>query len=405
MEDTTVLNEPAAPELSTELDSRGNEGVAPQHKEPEQEEPKAEEKAEKPISRMDALKKAADEVDAKADAKAEAKDGKPEKPAEEKEGERPKVSAEEKSEAKSEPVVEKQPKPSEGRRIIEAPARFLPRAKELWNNVPHPVREEFERISKENEAEINQYREAKQFRDELKEYEDLGRQHGVSIKQALDNYVGIERKFAADPAEGFKQLFSNLGMQPQQAISHILRAFNVSPQALAQHIAQDPNAYTALARQAPQQTMPQQQAPVPQPNPEVAQLRQELESMKAQSIAQQVIAPFAQEYPEYYRHEEQIAKVLQSGIIDQIHGSGLSPRDKLEAALFMVAPHAAKASVNPVQQTAVNNDDTPAVDLRGTPNKSVKGSPNAGLDNSGRKGSKMSRSDAISAAMSELGIR
>lgn len=403
MEDTTVLNEPNAPDISTELDVRGNEGVAPQHKEqePEQESPKAEEKAEKPISRMDALKKAADDVDAKA----EAKDDKTEKTSEEKEGDKPEVSADEKSEAESEPVAEKKPKPSEGRRIIEAPARFLPRAKELWNNVPHPVREEFERISKENEAEINQYREAKQEWDNLKEYNELGKQHGVTLKQALDNYVGIERKFAADPADGFKQLFSNLGMQPQQAISHILRAFNVSPQALAQHIAQDPNAYTALARQAPQQQMPQQQAPAQQTSPEVAQLRQELDNMKAQSIAQQVIAPFAQEYPEYYQHEEQIAKVLQSGIIDQIHGSGLSPRDKLEAALFMVAPHAAKASVNPVQQTAVNNNDTPAVELRGTPNKSVKGSPNAGLDNSGRKGSKMSRSDAISAAMSELGIR
>lgn len=400
MEDTTVLNEPNAPELSTELDTRGNEGTAPHHKEQEQEAPNAEEKAEKPISRMDALKKAADDVDAKADAK----EVKADKTEEAKEGDKPEVSAEAKADAKSEPVAEKQPKPSEGRRIIEAPARFLPRAKELWNNVPHPVREEFERISKENEAEITQYREAKQTMDEIKEYSNLGKQHGVSLKQALDNYVGIERKFAADPADGFKQLFSNLGMQPQQAISHILRAFNVSPQALAQHIAQDPNAYTALARQA-QQPQTQQQPPAQQQNPEVAQLRQELDNMKAQSVAQQVIAPFAQEYPEYYHHEEQIAKVLQSGIIDQIHGSGLSPRDKLEAALFMVAPHAAKASVNPVQQTSVNNDDTPAVELRGTPNKSVKGSPNAGLDNSGRKGSKMSRSDAISAAMSELGIR
>lgn len=401
MEDTTVLNEPNAPELSTELDTRGNEGTAPQHKEQEQEAPKDEEKAEKPISRMDALKKAADDVDAKAEVKT---DPKAEKTVEAKEGDKPEVSAEAKADAKSEPVAEKQPKPSEGRRIIEAPARFLPRAKELWNNVPHPVREEFERISKENEAEMTQYREAKQEWDNLKEYNDLGKQHGVSLKQALDNYVGIERKFAADPSEGFKQLFSNLGMQPQQAISHILRAFNVSPQALAQHIAQDPNAYTALARQAQQPQMQQQAHAPAQTNPEVAQLRQELDNMKAQSVAQQVIAPFAQEHPEYYQHEEQIAKVLQSGIIDQIHGSGLSPRDKLEAALFMVAPHAAKASVNPVQQTTENTNDTPAVELRGTPNKSVKGSPNAGLDNSGRKGSKMSRSEAIAAAMSELGI-
>lgn len=183
-----------------------------------------------------------------------------------------------------------------------------------------------------------------------------------------------------------------------------MRAYGIQPDRLGSHMVSSPHEYTALARQAPQPQMPQQPQEQQQ-NPEVAQLRQELDNMKAQSIAQQVIAPFAQEYPEYYQHEEQIAKVLKSGIIDQIHGSGLSPRDKLEAALFMVAPHAAKALVNPVQQTPVNNDDTPAVDLRGTPNKSVKGSPNAGLDNSGRKGSKMSRSDAISAAMSELGIR
>lgn len=404
MEDTTVLNEPNTPELSTELDTRGNEGTAPQHKEQEQDAPKAEEKAEKPISRMDALKKAADEVDAKADAK----EVKAEKPTEAKEGDKPEVSAEEKSEAKSEPVAEKQPKPSEGRRIIEAPARFLPRAKELWNNVPHPVREEFERISKENEAEITHYREAKQTMDELREYSELGKQHGVSLKQALDNYVGIERKFAADPADGFKQLFSNLNMQPQQAISHILRAFNVSPQALAQHIAQDPNAYTALARQS--QPQMQQQAPVQQQGishqdvDRIVQARLD-EQANVNNIHNQVIVPFANEYPEYYQYQKQVEEVLKTGIIDKIHGQGLSPRDKLEVAFFMVAPHAAKASVNPVQSQNTDEVHTPAVDLRGNPNKSVKGSPNAGLDNSGRKGSKMSRSDAISAAMSELGIR
>jgi len=403
MDDNTAnLSDSPSYETSIHLDERGNEGVAPQHK--EQEAPEQEQPAEKPKpeSRQDAIKRAIDDVEAKAKAGEKPKDDLQEKELEKSEG-KAEAKAEEKPDDKSEPVADKVAKPSEGRRIIEAPARLLPRAKELWNNVPHPVREEWERISKENDAEIAQYREAKQFRDELSEYEALGKQHGVSLKQALDNYVGIERKFQEDPAQGFKQLFSNLNMQPQQAITHILNAFGVSPQSLAAHINQDPNAYTALARPQVQQQQQYQQPAQQQVSPEISALKQQIEQMQADSVAEKVIAPFASEYPEYYNHETQIAKVLQSGIIEQIHGTGLSPRDKLEAALFMVAPYAAKA--NPVQESQPYEQTKPAVDLRGNPNKSVKGSPNPGLDNSARKGAKLSRQDAVRAALDELNIR
>lgn len=401
MTDTTVnLSESNNYEASNELDVRGNEGTAPQHKEIEQGKDTSQtEEKPKPESRIDAIKRAADDVAAKETEK-EPKGNPSEQPKlgkESEESEEPKMASD-----KSEPVADKQQKPSEGRRLIEAPARLLPRAKELWNNVPHPVREEWERISKENEAEIEKYKESAQLREELREYEELGKQNGVSLKQALDNYVGIERKFASDPAEGFKQLFNNLGMNPQQAISHILRGFGVSPQALAQHINQSPNEYTALARQ--QQAQPQVQQHQPQQtNAEVAQLRQQVMQMQQQSINRDVVEPFAREYPQFSQHQDQIAKVLESGIIEQIHGNGLSPRDKLEAALFMVAPHAAKSQTNPVH-TPSPESLTPAVELRGNQSKSVKGSPTPGLDNSGRKTKSTSRQDAIKAAMSELGI-
>lgn len=283
------------------------------------------------------------------------------------------------SEAKAKDAAEpeaKTQKPSEGRKIIEAPARFLPRAKELWNNVPHPVREEFDRVMRENDTQTEQYRESHQFREELKSFEEEAKATGTTIKEALTNYVTMEKALRSDPAQGFRQLLSNMQMQPQQAISHILNAFNVTPQALAQHISQNPNEYTALAsprQQQFQQPQPQQQHVAP----EVKALQDQLNAMRAEQVASSVIAPFRQEYPEYDQYEDQIAKVLQRGIIEELHGHGLSPRDKLEVALFMVAPHVRGGnSRQPDDSNSVltaANTQTPADNLRGG-NKSVRSS-------------------------------
>lgn len=334
----------------------------------------------KPESARDSLEAEAKKIAAQED-KGDEEDGDDEKPVVNKETEKPKAEVKE-SEAKAKDANEQEakpsPKPSEGRKIIEAPARFLPRAKELWNNVPHPVREEFDRVMRESETEISQYREAKQFRDDVKEFEDLAQRHGVPFKQVLTNYVDIERKFSEDPAQGFRQLMQNMNMHPTQAIGAILRSVNATPQQLAQMLTSNPEAFTALApnmqRQNPQAPLPNQR----QPDPEIAALKEQVQALHAERVANDIIRPFSQEYPEYHEHEDAIAKVLQSGIIDQIHGSSLSPRDKLEAALFMVAPHVVKrgSASGPVQDNSVQGtrtSETPAVDLRGG-DKSVKSS-------------------------------
>lgn len=268
----------------------------------------------------------------------------------------------------------KTPKPSEGRKIIEAPARLLPQNRELWKGVAHPIREEWVRREQEHEQEISQYREAKQFREDVREFEELAQKQNVPFKQVLTNYVDIERKFSEDPAQGFRQLCQNLNMSPPQAIGHILRSANVTPQQLIEHMQREPSAYTSLAQQRQQaQQQPQQR----QPDPELESLKQQFQALQAERVAESVIKPFANEYPEYYDHEQDIAKVLQSGIIDQIHGSNLSPRDKLEAALFMVAPQVKRGSmVDTDQDNSVRDDErgsAPAGDLRGG-NKSVKSS-------------------------------
>lgn len=401
--ESNVITEPSAPDVSTVVEPRGHNDnpAASQHKEIETPEPKQEE-AKRPESRMDTIKRAHADIEAK-NAKTEEVKADATKPEEKTETKAEVKESAPKADA-NEPEAKASPKPSEGRKIIEAPARFLPRAKELWNNVPHPVREEFERVMRENETEVQSYREHKQFREEIKEFEDLATRQGVPVKQALSNYVDIERSFSEDPARGFQKLCQNLNISAPQAIGHILRSANVTPQQLIEHMQRDPSAYTSLAQRPMQQTQQQQQSAQRAPDPEITSLKEQVAAMQAERVQNNIIAPFAREYPEYHSNEQQIAKVLQSGIIEQIHGNGLSPRDKLEVALFMVAPHAKRVAENqtaPVPSPAV--ETSPVGDLRG--NKSIKGAPTPGTDGSGRRRGNMSRTEALDAAWAELGLR
>lgn len=284
------------------------------------------------------------------------------------------------------------------------PARLLPAAREKWTNVPQEVKFEVHRVLQEAETEIAQYKEHQQFREELKPFEEEAKASGTTVKEALTNYVTMEKALRSDPAQGFRQLLSNMQMRPQQAISHILSAFNVTPQALAQHISQNPHEYTALAAPRQQQFDPQQPAQqTVQTNPEVKALQEQLNAMRAEQVQNSIVNPFREEYPEYDEHEAAIAEVLKSGIIERIHGNGLSPRDKLEVALGMVAPHALRQSslphgdIDQQVQVPASRDTSPVVDLRGT--KSIKGAPH-GVETDRRR--KMSKEDAINAAMASF---
>lgn len=393
---TDELNHTPSQVIDAPGPTQENPNISP---EPPKEEPKPQK-----MTAQDAIEKAMgpeqpEEEDGKPDKveKAEEKPNPEVKPAKAERSAEP-AKADAVNERETPPKVEGQ---SEGRKTAEAPARFLPKAKEQWISTPRPVREEVERIFREHETEKAQYAEHKHFREELSEFETLAKSTGTTLKQAMSNYVGMENAFRSDPAQGFRALMSNLEMQPQQAISHILRAYGVTPQQLSQHMAQNPNEYTALA---PQRQVPQQQYQQPQQveeNPQVRALEERLARMEAEKVANDVISPFAQEYPEYYQNEDAIAEVLKSGIIERIHGNGLSPRDKLEAALFMVAPHVKRSMEGAADSQAPvpsQRDTLPVVDLRGT--KSIKGAPH-GVQTD-RRG-KMSKEDAINEAMARFG--
>jgi len=394
--DSLSLAEPEAPELSTQLDT--GKPVDPgqnEHKEPAEEK----EEAKKPESRLDAIKRAAEDVEKTAKPEEEAKEG-DEKP-------EPKADPEEK--VKDEPA----PKPAAPKELTEAerqaklaamtpeqrrryeinqtppPEKLLPTAKEKWANVPGEVKVDFARIVKEHEAEVSGARE---FIQPLVKYHQMAQQSGTSLPDALERYVGMEQALRNDPAQGFKQLLDNMEMDPTQAIGQILKAYGVNPQALAQHIAQSPEAYM------PQQ--PRQQPQTPE-DPRIAQLQTALQQQQAEHLRDTVIEPFKASHPRYNELERDIAFFLQSDRIP----SSLGHRERLEVAYDMAArinPASNYEAPEPQQDLATPPSRAVAQDLGG--NKSVRGAPSSGVDTSNRAKRKMSRGEAIEAAMADLGV-
>lgn len=373
---STTLTEPEAVEVSTQLDPGKPTSEGQPHKEEEGEKAK-------PESRLEAIKRAAEDVEK---AKPEVKD---EAPAEKKVEEEP-AKAEEKQEAK--PEVKTEPK-AERRTPIEPPAKFLPRAKELWVNVPHEVRSEVSRALTEAEQEMTAARESAKEYESIRPYAEMAKQSGTTIDQALGRYVQMEQTLRSDPTNGFKSLLQNMGIGPQEAVGHILAAFNVTPERLAQHIAQDPNAYTALAPRQPQQQVSQSDNEIERLRNEMAQLKQ---GMAQQQMMASVVEPFARENPRFYELQDKIAGFLKSDMIPR----NLSEYDRLEAAYDMAVR--ISPSVKPASDPAQEPDGRAGEDFGG--NKSVRGAPASGVDTTNRRKGKVSRSEAINAAMSELGI-
>lgn len=306
--------------------------------------------------------------DAKAPEKGPAKPEEGDKPAEPKEEKKPSERAPDgKFAAKSEPEAD--PKPdakteAKPQGHIEPPSRFLPDAKEKWLNTPRAVQRDVENLTREHEAEVSKYRESHERYESVRQFDEMAAREGTTLNQALGRYVGMEQALRTDPVNGFKALLENMSLRPEQAVSYILGAAGVSPQALAQHIAQNPQAYVAQAHQ------PQQQAQQ-QVDPRIQQLEQRLADMQEQQLEATVIAPFMRDHPRYNELQGDIALFLQSGKISE----RLSPLDRLEAAYDMAV------RINPASHAAPSAYADPDPGDRAVPDfsgsKSIKSAPGA----------------------------
>ncbi|MGL4811902.1 MAG: hypothetical protein ACRCXM_09000 [Beijerinckiaceae bacterium] len=258
-------------------------------------------------------------------------------------------------------------KPSEGK-VPEPPARFLPKAREVWANTPNPVKAEIARWEREQAAEAETYKASRQFHEDLREFDDLAKRTGTTVKDALASYVELEQSFAKDPDATLPRLLQKVGMNPMQAVLAVLKSAGATPQQFAEHVRLNPGQYQVHAT-------PQRPPSQPTPDPMARQAMQEVQQLKQQLVRQDVystvVAPFAAEHQRYEELQEPIAKILKSGMVPE--SMGLSER--LEVAYDMAerlhpAPYREASEVEPSHATP------PVNPVAGK--KSIKGAPNGG---------------------------
>jgi hypothetical protein len=260
--------------------------------------------------------------------------------------------------------------PSEGEKVHEPPARLLPKAREVWANVPREVKAEWDRFEREVATERETYKEAAQFHEELKEYREMAKQVGTTVPFALKRYVEFDKQIAQDFGRGMAAIAADQGKSPADAVASLLRGLGSSPEQYAKHVLANPQAHRQPAPQA---------QPRPQNDPLVqrlAMLEQRLEGQEHERVRDQtlssVVTPFAEAHPRFDELSEDIAKLLKSGMIP----TSMDKAAQLEVAYDM----AERLRPSPRQPQAAFADPAPAADP--TPDagrKSVRGAPSDGL--------------------------
>jgi len=368
---------------------------------PDAPEPKAAPEA-KPLSSREALEKAADELEAKGTKIGNDEEAKPEvKPEPKPRAEGGKFAKAETAEVKPEPTKQDEDadpeanaegeetgqedgtkdRSSEDRDIDKPPAQFLPRSKEKWSSVDPDIRSEVRRMEAEFQKGKELSQEDRQYRKDLREFDEMAKQHGTTVKDALRNYTAIDNLLKSDPLAGIERILQSVGITKEQYAHHVNNAPQQPPS--------DPKVSQL------EQTVRQLQQQLQGVTQTTQQSQQEAQ---LQQVRDSIIEPFRASLGDddrYEELEEDIAFFLNSDKIP----STLSAQKRLAAAYDMAE------RINPLGYSGQNterlrpaNADRP---LKPAGAKSIKGAPNG---TSVPKSANLSTKEAIDASMRALGF-
>lgn len=278
------------------------------------------------------IREALEGAKVKAEEKAEAK--KPPEPKQEPKQEEKPEKAEPKAE---EPVEEKatrdrapdgkfaakeqEEQPKRQSSFREAPSRFDEGAKKDWESVPESVRGAIHRSIRESEHGIQKYRQSADEYESIREYADMARQHGTNLRQALDNYVGIEKMLRQNPMQGLEQIVANLGLKDNQGQPVTFRALAM-----------------AMAGQKPEAVSAQQDRTISELRQQVQQLTQQVGGVSQYFQEQQTLARTAAAENEWqsFVKDNPRASALENDIADLLKnasfGDNVTVRDRLDMA-------------------------------------------------------------------------
>lgn len=258
-------------------------------------------------------------------------------------------------------------------RHAEPPSRFLPEATAKWANVPNEIKSEVYRVLDETERELADHR---RFREDIREYEDLAKQHNVTIKDTMARYVAADRALAQNFGYGVAQLAQSYGHSPAQAIAQVIQAYGLTPAQYAEALTKNPN----LAQAAPAQPRHQMPAPQPQQSQQIdpQQIAESVErNLMAKMSAQYVVQQFQAAHPDFEQRADHIKEILDTGVLERLYGGGLTLEQKLAEA-YRMAGGSSPSSVSPLTPSAHSETAPPVNPEAGK--KSVRGAPSSGTD-------------------------
>lgn len=240
----------------------------------------------------------------------------------------------------------------------QAPAKFLPDAREKWLNVPKAVQRDVDNMAREYEAEVTTLRQATQRYDALREFDELAHSNGRDLRESLVKLNEIENLMQANPYAGLNAILQEIGPRKPDGTTPTLYE-------VAQFITQaGPERWQQIVGARPQAVNDQ-----PRENPEVQALKQRIAQMEVQQTAASVIEPFKAANPRYEELKAPIAKILNSGMI----AASLSPSDRLAAAYDMAERLYPPSDVAKPATATSPDADGRADDFSGT--KSIKSAP------------------------------
>lgn len=248
----------------------------------------------------------------------------------------------------------------------EPPARFNAEAKAAWATLTPAVKAEVKRAVTEMETGLREYQERW---EPLKQYDQLAQQHGSSIQQALQNYVGLAEQLKRDPLAALDHMaqFARLGGLREVA-AHIMG-------------------------QTPDQAAQQSNNEIRQLRQHIAQLEQMVGGVATTFQQQQEnevknhVLDFAQKQPRFDELAGDIAFFISSG----------KAHDLSEA--YTLAER-----LNPASAPAAPAAPTPdPAHTRGKGNLSVTGAPSSGSNPVNRKPPSSAR-ESIDRAFGSLGL-
>lgn len=278
-------------------------------------------------------------------------------------------------------------------RFREPPRGMNQQAQRDWHATPESVRQNVHYL---HHLAGQHYRAANADRAEMnsiRHFQQMARQHGTTLAQALTNYTGIEDKLRTDPIGGLDMIVNNLNLRSADGQKIGLRD-------VAWYILnQTPDQHRAIQSQNMQTSMAYQMAALRQQQQMLAQQQADMRYQQEFGKMRYGVDRFAESHPRF----DELGDLIQREL-----GFGFDlPTAYRRAELLRPSPTGANGQAN---GNPGNGRDRASAAAGGTRNqnsnsdRSISGAPDSRLNGSPRQRPSGSAHEAITRAFRRAGV-